>query len=507
MFDKARRAWAVMRGKPLVYLPNGGNDFQRMIDHFARRYANGYDAGSTGRLREDWGTSTGLPYDLYGTSRTKIVARSRKLYVDDYVYRAAINSVVANVVGAGLFPKPKVRLPNGDLNAEINTAIENAFWKYSKRRNWDSREKYPFIGDGQRLILKTALLSGDVFMNAVAKASGGFKIAWQLFEIDRLDDAKDMYKNTEYAPKAKETKYGINLDEYGKEISYNIKGIEKPIPANNIIHAYMTDRPEQHTGMPAAISALTTIFDSHDLKEDFVLKSRAISKILWFLSNRNYDNPGSSDTDENNYVSLDPLSQMRGDQRPDDIRFPDNVNDTIQPLVRLLSHGICASLGTSYTSVMRDMEGVNFAASKWVGIQEQIAFRVLRDWFTYDVCAPFYEKAVEQFVLMGMIPGLSFAQFVADYDNYTEADWVGSGREDVDPLKDMSADIEAVRNKILTYEDVWSKRGYDSDDQLKKLKNEMDAFDKAGLVHPANESSENAISREIINNMLTKTEV
>lgn len=488
--SRASRAWNVLSGKS-PRIPTSGNAFDRMVRHYAKRLYNmQYDAGNTGRLRSEWGTSTDVSYNELTTPRPRIIARSRESFQNDPVYRGAINTIVANTIGEGLYPKPKVLGKDGKPATEINRAIERAFWIYSKRRNWDSRQKFPFIGEGQRLALRTVLVSGDFLLNAVKAEKGSFvPVAWQTIEADRLDDSKDIFKNDLWVGKLqKETKHGISLDEYGKPIGYWFKGIDTPVRASNIIHSYLPDRCEQHIGMPAATPALAAIYDSHDLKEDFRFKSRAISKILWFLSNKNDDQPNAGDKDENDWLQINSMTQMRGEEKPEDIRFPDNVNDTIAPLVKIINHEICSVLGTSYTSVLKDMDGVNFAAAKFIDIQEHRFYKMLRDFFNYDFNVPFYEKALEWFVLTDKIPGLSPAEFYADYDNYTEVEWVGAGKDDVDPLKDITADIEGLKNRIYTYEEVWSKRGKDAEDQFQKIQEEQERFRAAGLV-PSNEPS------------------
>jgi len=469
-------------------------DLSRIVDFAVRRakaerdarsFNNEYTSAGTARLREDWDTRTDTPYSELNTQQIKIVGRSRDLYKNDSTYRAAINTIVDNSIGTGLWPKPKIKGADGKLNTVLNKKVEALFNIYSQRDQWDARKKFPFVGEGQRMALKTVLLSGDAFLNAVPNTAIGaaIPVSWQLFEIDRLDNARDNFKrNNIDASDVAQTLHGINIDKYGAEMSYWIKGLTSPIKKDNIIHSCMVDRPEQYIGLPAAIAALADIYDKHDLLEDYVLKSRAIAKVLWFLSNENDQVPYENDKDANSALEINSLTQMRGDKAPEPIKMPDSVSDTIMPLVKMLMHGITSGLGTSYTTVSRDMDGVNFAASKFIDIQEWRHYTALKDWFVYDFCNPFWNKFITYAAASGKIPELSMAAFRKDPSSFMEVQWVGNGKQDVDPLKDVSSDVMAVENMFTTHSAVCEKRGTDFDEVLDRLREEKEAFEVIGII-------------------------
>jgi lambda family phage portal protein len=448
-----------------------------------RNSQSGYDAGRTGRVMGDWDATNDMPYTELATYTKKMRARSRDLYRNDATYRSAINTIVQMVVGTGLRPKPKVLDKNGKPDKAINKSIEDAFWKYQRRGEWDARHKMPFVGEGQRLALRTVLVSGDYILNAVSAPGEAYlPVKWQQCEIDRLDDSQDIFIRTETeSENVKQTLHGINLDEFGVPVSYRFKGISKAIPAKNVIHSYMVDRPEQYIGAPAAAAALSNLRTKHNIVEDYALKSEAIAKVLWFLSNENTESPGIDDTDSNDVLELDSLSQMRGEKAPEAIKMPDSVNDTIGPLVRLLMDGVCSVLGTSYTTVTRNMDGVNFAASKFIDIQEWRAFTILKDWLIADLCDPFWEKFVLNCVITGKISGLTPTTFLKDPYRYYECAWTGNGKQDVDSLKDISADNEGLKTGIFTLSDVIGKRGEDFDDHIETIRMEREKLIEAGL--------------------------
>jgi capsid protein len=63
-----------------------------------------------------------------------------------------------------------------------------------------------------------------------------------------------------------------------------------------------------------------------------------------------------------------------------------------------------------------------------------------------------------------------------------DVEWVGNGKSDVDPLKDVNADEKALRNGMTSLSSVLNKRGSDLDDQLDTIAEEREKIKSKGLV-------------------------
>lgn len=491
--NRVRESFRILTGKQIT--PSYKlRDLANLVDYVQRNERSRYRAnkfynykdGNTGRLREDWGISSDLPYNEIKPKLSILIARSRELFKNDETYKGAINNIVTKCIGTGLWPKPKVKKKDGTLDKETNKILEDGFDIYSKREQWNARKKFAFIGEGQRLILKTIIMSGNNILNAVrGNESNYLPISWQLCEVDRLDTGSDyLIRNTNYSKNIKQTIHGINLDEYCAPVSYLFKGIDRPISASNIIHSYMVDRPEQYIGIPAAVAALNLAYDKSELMEDYVLKSRAIAKVLWFLANENDDMPNSGDQDSDEVIGLDAMSQMRGEKAPEHIKMPDSVSETIEPLVKMLKIGICSCLGTSYTTVTRDLTGVNFAGAKFIDIQEWSFFKTLLDYFIDDACNPFYGKYVELMVHTNRVPTISPVEFEKEPYRFKEVSWLGVGKQDVEPKKEMDTDVAGKDNKFSTYGEILAKKGKSLDEHLDEMEEEREKFIERGFPDP-----------------------
>jgi len=486
---RLRNAIDVFTGKRPIFTKNDILEWGRI----GKIFSNSYDAGKTGRLREDWGTSTSVPYYELFNSQKKIRARSRDLYKNDPTYRAAVNAIVNRVIGTGLKPKPRVVDTNGRAVEGINRQLERHSQRYFESVEWDAGKRHRFIGEGQRLGLKTQLISGDVILNATNAKKGSYlPIAWQMVEIDRLDDAHDKFIRTyELSKEVKQTVHGINLDENGAAVSYWFNGVEKPVSAKNVIHSYLQERPEQYVGEPLGTAILDSAYDKHEMDEDYVLKSRAVAKFLWWLSTlANTSWPNSGDQDSDGVIKMDSITSVRTQEMPDIFKMPDNVSETVEPLLRMKKHDVCSGMGISYISVLLDMSGVNFAAASMTDIKEHINMGTLREKFVASFCQPSWEKFVMALVNDGKIDGLSPSQFANDPWKYTRAEWVGNPREFADPLKTAKAKIALVDSGLRTLTEDLAERGKDVGEYIREKQKEKEMLDEAGIDMPSEKSTE-----------------
>jgi capsid protein len=148
----------------------------------------------------------------------------------------------------------------------------------------------------------------------------------------------------------------------------------------------------------------------------------------------------------------------------------------------MLSQGVTASLGTSYTTATRDLEGVSFSGAKFTDIQEWRHFRVIADFFAYDFLNPFYERCLELMVASGKIPELNSSMFRDDPELYKAVEWIGNGKMDVDPLRDTGADIMGLKGKTETYTSVLGRRGKDFEEHMQMLAYEKEVMDRLGII-------------------------
>lgn len=493
MANRLRNAWDYYRGKKSSVISKG--DYVRIMNKarllFDKPRNSSYDPARTDRRYSSWPTSTQVPYYDTSTEIHKVVARSRDVYRDDPFYRRAIKALTDLVVGSGIQPKPKVYDKQGKLKTNINKELEDLWKQYNEPEGWDATGRSEFVGGGQRLLFQTELVSGNVFLNRVNSRNTDWKFAWQVFEFDRLDTSADIFKRTFHnSENVKQTAHGINLDEYGKPVSYWIKGLDKPVSSDNIIHSFHKERPESYVGMPWGVASLNTVWDKKEIMEDYIVKVHSIASLVAWLSDIVDLNEGDKDSDDNLVFKGGELLRTQNNIEP--IRFPDNVNETLIPFKRSLEHEIAAGLGISYITVSFDLANANFASANMVNLKEWQTVMTLRNHFVGTVCKPMWKQFVTQAILSGKVKSISPSAFVKEPLRYLQSEWVGEPRMNVDPVKFTRAAIEDLKGGRKSLTEDLKSRGKNIEEFTEELALEKDLFESKGLAYPYDGEEDNS---------------
>ena len=75
-----------------------------------------------------------------------------------------------------------------------------------------------------------------------------------------------------------------------------------------------------------------------------------------------------------------------------------------------------------------------------------------RTWFANDLCDPIYEMFVEEAVARGHINAPGFFTDPIIRAAYLGCDWVGPSQGQLDPVKEMNAEVMAISHGLTTHE-------------------------------------------------------
>jgi capsid protein len=191
--------------------------------------------------------------------------------------------------------------------------------------------------------------------------------------------------------------------------------------------------------------------------------------------------PNAGDLDSDGVIEMDSLTQMRSETSPELFKMPDNVSETIEPLLKMKKHDICSGMGLSYISVLLDMSGVNFAAASMNAIKENTNTRVLRSKFIESFCQPIWEKFIRTLVVENKLTGVTPARFENDPQHYCRCEWTTDPREYADPLKTSRSRIENISSGRMTLTEDLAERGKDIREHINELKMERDLLKQADI--------------------------
>jgi len=157
-----------------------------------------------------------------------------------------------------------------------------------------------------------------------------------------------------------------------------------------------------------------------------------------------------------------------------------------QDFEKSLIRYLAASLGVSYEQISRDYTETNYSSARaamnetWkfmMGRKRMVADRyanaIFRLWFEEQVNAGNIETMNAR-AAPNMYDGMNF-------DAYTQGEWIGASRGQIDELKETQAAVLRMKYKISTLEEEQARLGKDWRAGLKQSKREQELMDELGL--------------------------
>lgn len=469
------RAWGALRGKPALTYNDAAALATVMVRqmHGARGAKMGYDAyDSTIR-----GAKPAKEYSVPELVRKRLPrarALSWELYRNSGNYRGTVKTIIDNVIGTGLRVVPQARDAEQQLLADVNNELADAWSRYAERDNWDSTTKSDFVGEGQRFLLQHRIVSGNNFLQAVKNSQAYTGISWYTFNENYLDDSRDTYymedkRNTT-------TIWGIELNNLRAPVRYYLKGVQKPIPAAQVIHGYVPESVDMPIGVPLGISIINLDYDRHEISDSYRVKVHALANWIVKLSESG-SFPNANDLDSNNVFEALRGTMPKTDTEFTDIKLPDNVQETMVPLMEMWETEESAGMGISRTSALKDLKGTTFAGATYAGVLDSTFYTPMRADFIADTCRPMYRKFVANYYMSGKSKYVSPVEFAMNQTRYTMHSWAHDAMPSVDRRKDATADQLSLQNGDLLLTDLLERRGTTLDEYLRKAAREYDALE------------------------------
>ena len=462
-----------------------------------------YAAAQVNRLTEGWTTSNISANASVHRSLDAVRARSRQLANDDEYIKKWLGLVVTNVVGpngfrfqARVYDKPS----NPDDGA--NNAIEAAYARFCKTGVCDVTGNQSMTGLCQTN-MRSAARDGEYLTQIIrgAPANNPFGLAFQVLDIDRLDTA--LNRPAQGATQA--IRMGKELNAFGRCTHYWLKTAHPGdlyqtagqqgsshvrVPAEDIIHGFIADRPEQVRGLPWAHAAMLTLNNQGGYREAAIIASRiGASKMGFFTTPDGQADPMATGKDEagNLVTDADPGTFSTLPEGTSFTPFnPDYPSAMFGDFMKSALHGVAAGLpGASYHSVTGDLESVSFSSIRSGTLEERDTWVLLQEWFAESFLERVFAEFIKHALLFGQIKLDNGAPLpLAKLDKFSAHTWQGRRWDWVNPLQDIEADVVAINNNLKSPQSVASKLGTDYEDLLIEIKQAQAMRERMGIKEP-----------------------
>lgn len=461
-----------------------------------------YEGARVSRLTSDWvANATSADAEVQGSNK-RLRNRARQLVRDNDYARQAVRAVKNNVIGTGIKLQAQVKMQRGGrLDETTNAAIEKAWGKWGKKETCNTAGRYSWT-DIERMVVGAMCESGEVFVRLVRQPFGGSRVpfALEIIEADLLDD--------EYTGRStvdgNQWRMGVECDKWGRPVQYAFlskhpgdipfaTGVVTPgrhrlVPANEVIHLYLADRPGQTRGVTWFASAIKNLHQLAGFQDAEVVRARASSALMGFITSDEGELLGDEVYDRERVSNFEPgvfkyLAPGESVTVPD-LNAPDGQ---FEPFMRAMLRSMAAGLGCAYTTISSDYSQSNYSSSRLSLIEERDHWRSLQQYLIENFHQPVFEAWLEMAVLSGE---LNLPVYEADPDRYRMVRWMPRGWSFIDPQKEVAAYKDAVRCGFKTLGEVVAEQGGDLDELLVNRQREMQLIDELELYFDTDPSIE-----------------
>ena len=456
-----------------------------------------YEGARVNRLTSDWVTAgTSADAEIKG-SLPRLRNRSRQLVRDNDYARQAIRAVRNNVIGTGIKMQAQVRMLRGGgrLDQQVNDAIEAAWMQWGRKDSCHTAGRLSFV-DIERLLIGAMAESGEVFVRMVKQPFGRSKVpfALEIIESDLLDDTYTGGSTVE----GNEWRMGIELNKWGRPVQYafltkhpgdstfgpSTTARHRLIPAGEVLHLYVMDRPGQTRGVPWLASAIQRLHQVAGYEQAEVVRARASSALMGFITSDEGELMGDAVYDNERVTNFEP-GVFKYLAPGESVTVPqlDAPDGQLEPFLRVMLRAMAAGVGCSYETISRDFSQTNYSSSRLSLLEDRENWKALQQFMIENFHRPVFEAWLEMAVLSGTL-NLSF--YETDPERYKAVRWMPRGWAWVDPAKEVEAYKEAVRCGFKTQADVVAEQGGDLEELLLARKAEVDRADELELYFDTN---------------------
>ncbi len=394
----------------------------------------------------------------------------------------------AHIVGTGIIPVS--RTGNRKLDKQVNALFDQ----------WSEQclvsGELDFYG-AQNLVLRSVVEGGDTFIRFLLRDSQSklaVPLQLRLLEGDQIDETKH---GTSSRGENHSATLGVEFDGDGARTGYWVRKLHPGEPhsfrnvesvfvdAQDMAHVYRPLRIGQARGVTWFAPVLLTARDLADYLEASLVKARTEACFAGFVKSNdpgmpaNIASAASADKEKaegalQKELELSPGMITRLEDGEDIVFAQPSSSNSFEPFVLQASMSIAAGVGMTYDQLTGDLRQANYSSLRagkieFRGIVRQLQHRMMIRQF----CKPVWKRFIEAAVLAGKLP-----QRVSGYPS----SWIAPGFEPIDPLKDLKADILAVRSGRSTWNEFVAEWGNDPQTQMDELQQINKDFDERGLV-------------------------
>src|SRR5574343_137534 len=440
--------------------------------------------------------------------RETIVDRASDLIESDAHAAGAVETAATLIVGTGLNPYPTIDPETSGASEEEARALS-----VKMRASW--RKWSPWADAAGRLsadglqfqAFRNFIHYGEFFALCHMIANDParpYALAVRMINPTRVFTPSDMTHRGDI-------KDGVEVGAYGQPIAYWVQRAEMSfsralssenmirIPARvghrfKVLHGFAATEPEQVRGISILSPAIKLFRDLSDYVDAELVSNVVTAAFALFIES------GAADpykdaynfatiTDEGSksdgsaydqrYQEIIPGAVMYGGsgQKPH-IISAQRPSVTFEPFVRMVLKAISVAVGLPYPVLFRDFKDMNYASYRSAMLEAWRVVRTKRRWMAQTFCAPVYRMLIEEAYLRDE---MDVPDFYSRIYELTSAEWIGPPKGQIEPEKEVKADILAIQHNLKSRQEVLLEQSRDIRTTLDQLADEQQMMEERGL--------------------------
>lgn len=432
-----------------------------------------YDGAKLGRRTEGWiAAGTGANAEI-APAIARLRDRSRDLVRNNPYAAKAVTALVSNMVGTGLQPRARAATP------ELAAAADRLWSDFARAADADGLTDFAGL---QALIVRSLVESGEVLVRLrERRIEDGLPVPLQLqvLEADHLDSGK-----SEDLRDGGFVLQGIEFDALGRRRAYWLyprhpgdgRGslVANRVPAERLLHLFERLRPGQARGVPWFAPVMLKLRDLDAYDEAELVRKKIEACFAAFVTGvQDEETLGKSriEADGKRIETFEP-GMIEYLEPGRDVKFASpSASGGYAEYMRLQLHAIAAGVGLTYELLTGDLSQVNYSSIRAGLIEFRRRMEALQ-WqlLVPGLCQPVWRRFVLAAQAAGKLP-----------DGDIGADWTAPRFEAVDPMKDIQADILAVRAGVMTLKEAIARQGYEPAQVLAEIAAVNAELDQLGI--------------------------
>ena len=362
--------------------------------------------------------------------------------------------------------------------------------------------------DMERMLMAQVFEAGEIFIRLWPSKFGDSSVplALEVVEPERIVDGY-AYPGA-VSTKSGGVRLGIESDKFKRPIAYWIRDLHPGdirlnleqsdkvtrVDAADVIHLKIITRWPQTRGVPWLHAAAAKLQDVNGYSEAEIVAARASASYMATIETPEAINTLGNQAPDNTFqTTLEAGMIMKLNAGEKFTAWsPNRPGTAFDPFMRYMLREIAAAVGVSYESLSHDYSQGSYSSMRVSLLDERDVWKVLQFWWIRAFRKRLHNIWLQRAVLAKAIPSIDLTQYGTDMKKFHAVHFRPRGWSWVDPTKEVTAYVQAVKSGFRTVESVVEETGNGIDfdlftqhraEELTKLRAQDLVFDTSPEVY------------------------